>query len=256
MTDPDHENDPFIDDIFTMKPDGTGLVKLTDSVGYAGGAAAYSPDGHQIVFEADRGDYPAKAGIYIMNARDGSHMRRFTRLPEGVNWDGAPRFSPDGKKLVFTRFRDGYTKPNGQVVEPMSALFIVKPNGSGLHRITDWSSPGPGDADWSPDGKKLVFEQNGPVGDRGDAWVIGADGRGLRNLTAAAAVPHSLFEGFYDPVWSPDGKFILLGHERFSDDEVFTAGLATIHPDGTHLQYVNGEGNFEHQPDWGRLPRR
>ena len=58
-------------------------------------------------------------------------------------------------------------------------------------------------------------------------WVVGADGRGLRNLTKDAAVPHSLFEGFYDPVWSPDGRLILLGHERFSEDEVFTAGLAT-----------------------------
>jgi Tol biopolymer transport system component len=252
--DPDRDDDIEVGDIFSVRPDGSGLVKLTGSVGYAG-APAYSPDGRLIAFEADRGAYPAKAGIYVMNAKDGRHVRRITSLPAGVEWDGAPRFSPDGKRLVFTRYRLGFTRPNGEVVEPMSALHVVKLNGSSLRRITPWSNPGPGDADWSPDGTKLVFEQNGPIGNRGDAWVVGEDGRGLRNLTKDAAVPHSLFEGFLDPVWSPDGKLILLGHERFSEDEVFTAGLATIHPDGSHLHYVKGEGNFEHQPDWGRASR-
>ena len=39
-----------------------------------------------------------------MNSRDGSHVRRITSLPVGVDWDGAPRFSPDGRWLLFTRF--------------------------------------------------------------------------------------------------------------------------------------------------------
>src|SRR3954453_12000639 len=69
LADPDRANDPFINDIFTMKPDGADSRKLTDSVGYAGGAGAWSPDGKLIVFEADRGDYPAQAGIYVINAR-------------------------------------------------------------------------------------------------------------------------------------------------------------------------------------------
>ena len=185
VTDPDHDNDPFIDDIFTMKPDGTDVVKLTNSIGYAGGAAAYSPDGRLIVFEADRGDYPAKAGIYVMNAKDGSHVRRITSLPEHVNWDGAPRFSPDGKRLVFTRFRDGYTKPNGQVVEPGSAVFTVKLDGSDLNRLSPWELSA-GDADWSPDGSRLVFEAYPPEFPRGSAWVVGANGHGLKNLTPAA----------------------------------------------------------------------
>ena len=72
LSDPDHDNDPFVNDIFTIKPDGTGLRKLTDSVGYAGGAGAWSPDGQRIVFEADRGDYPSQAGIYVMNSKDGT----------------------------------------------------------------------------------------------------------------------------------------------------------------------------------------
>ncbi len=246
VTDPDPNADPFIDDIFTMKPDGSDLRKLTNSVGYAGGAAAYSPDGKLIVFEADRGDYPAKAGIYVMDARDGSHVRRITSLPAGINWDAAPRFSPDGRKLVFTRFRDGYTTPDGGVVGQTSALFVVRLDGTDLHRITPWDL-GAGDADWSPDGTRIVFE----LDSGGDAFIVGSDGNGLRNLTRRPAVP-GVFDGFSDPVFSPDGTLILLLHGLHYDDGTFTGGLATIHPDGTHLQYVADGLGMEHQPDWGR----
>ena len=191
-------------DIVTVKPDGSDPRTLTDSVGNSGDPA-YSPDGKLIAFDADRGDWPAKAGIYVMNAENGSHMRRITSLPAGIDWDSSPRFSPDGKKLVFTRFRAAFTKPDGTSVEPTSALFVVKLNGSGLHQITPWDLTA-GDADWSPDGKQIVFELDTVRDGRGDAYVVRSDGTGLKNLTKEAAVPDSLFEGFSDPVWSPDGR--------------------------------------------------
>lgn len=243
-TDADPSADPLINDIFTMKPNGTGLRKLTDSVG-ANGAPAYSPDGRLIAFESDRGDYPAGVGIYVMKATDGSGLRRITTLPAGGTWDGAPRFSPNGKKLVFTRFRSDWAE---------SAVHTVNLDGSGLRRLTPWDLTA-GDADWSPDGKQIVFELDTVRDGRGDAYIVRSDGTGLRNLTKGAAVPESLFEGFSDPVWSPDGSLILVGYGLYTKDEVFTYGFATIRPDSTDLHYVKGEGNFEHQPDWGRAPR-
>ena len=190
-----------------------------------------------------------------MNAENGSHMRRITSLPAGIDWDSSPRFSPDGKKLVFTRFRAAFTKPDGTNVEPTSALFVVKLNGSGLQQITPWDLTA-GDADWSPDGMQIVFELDTVRDGRGDAYVVRSDGTGLRNLTKDAAIPDSLFEGFSDPVWSPDGSLILLGYGLYTKDEVFTYGFATIRPDGTDLHYVKGQGNFEHQPDWARAKGR
>ena len=38
---------------------------------------------------------------------DGSHVRRITTVPAGFDWDGSPRFSPDGRRLVFTRMTRG-----------------------------------------------------------------------------------------------------------------------------------------------------
>jgi TolB protein len=242
-TDPDHDNDPFINDIFTIRPDGTGLRKLTDSVGYAGGSAAWSPDGRLIVFEADRGDYPAQAGIYVMNSRDGSNMRRVTSLAPGIDWDGSPKFSPDGKRILFTRY-----SAQG------AAVHTMRLDGSGLRRLTPWELNA-NDADWSPDGTRIVFEAYPDSFPRGSAWVVGANGRGLANLTPTPTM-EGILDGYSDPVYSPDGKQILLLHGLFYEDGSFTGGLATMRRDGSHLEYVSDGLGLEHQPDWGRLPRR
>lgn len=56
-------------DIYAMHPDGTGLVRLTDSPAYEDGPV-WSPDGSKIAF---RSDYK----IFVMNA-DGSDQTRLT----------------------------------------------------------------------------------------------------------------------------------------------------------------------------------
>ncbi len=242
VTDSDHDNDPFINDLFTINPDGTGLRKLTDSVGYAGGAGAWSPDGRLIVFEADRGDYPAQAGIYVMNSNDGGNVRRLTSLPAGVDWDGAPKFSPDGRRILFTRFT-----PDG------AAVHIMRLDGSGLRRVTPWELNA-NDADWSPDGAQIDLEAYPEAFPRGSAWIVGTNGRGLKNLTATPTTGGAV-DGYADPVFSPDGKKIMLTHGVFYADGRVTVGLATMRRDGSHLQYVGDGLGFEHQVDWGPAVR-
>ena len=104
--DPDPNDAVEIMDVFTMRPDGSDVRKLTDSVGYSG-SASWSPDGRWIVYSADRADYPSAQGIYIIPSDGSAPPRRITTLPAGSSWQELPRFSPDGSRLVFNEYRGG-----------------------------------------------------------------------------------------------------------------------------------------------------
>jgi Tol biopolymer transport system component len=234
--DPDPDDPNAINDVFTMNPNGSGIVKLTDSEDFSGDPG-WSPDGSKIAYASDRRNGAERAEIYVMGA-DGSNVRRVSTLPEKAEYDSAPRFSPDGTKLVFTRYR-GDPKP--------AALFTIRIDGSGLRRLTPWSN-GAGDADWSPGGKKLVFEAN-PNNCYGDVYTVDSDGQHLKNIT-----DNRCEGGIADPVWSPDGKKILFGQAReFSGG--FGFGLATMNPDGTDRHFIlpnptTNPDKDQHQPDW------
>ncbi|NIQ94359.1 MAG: hypothetical protein GWN87_09200, partial [Desulfuromonadales bacterium] len=71
-------------DIFTARPDGSDLRRLTSTPGYDA-EATVSPDGTKIVFTSVR---DADLDIYVMDA-DGSNVRRLT---DEVGYDGGPFF--------------------------------------------------------------------------------------------------------------------------------------------------------------------
>ena len=266
-SDPDLSDNTFINDVFSMRADGSDVRKLTDSVGFSGDAA-YAPNGRLIAFDANRGltsgdpGWPSASpdlSIYVMNAANGSGVRRVTTPPAGTS-DTEPRFSPDGSALVFSRFRGGNTlKYSPRVAGDTSALFIVNLDGTGLHRITGWGA-NVGQADWSPDGSRIVFENaccsRGPA----NVYTVSPAGGALTDLTHGHGITgngndtSTQDDGFYDPVWSPDGTKVLLGHEFLATDGSFQVGLAVIDADGTNLRWVATEVHDEHQPDWGTAP--
>jgi Tol biopolymer transport system component len=234
-TDPNPKDSKTINDIFTMSPDGSDVTKLTDSVG-SSGDAAWSPDGSLIAFDADRGDPEHAQGIYVMHA-DGTSLQRVTSRPPGYQGDVAPRFSPDGSRLVFTRYR-------GEGASEKAALFVVRLDGSGLRRLTTFAIHA-GDADWSPDWARIVFEAYPTPGSYGDVYVIRAAGGGPVDLTRNPVGQ----AGSADPVWSPDGRLILFLDNRRVNG-VGRTGLATMKPNGSGRRFVSGRNIEAHQPDW------
>ena len=88
---------PSDGDIYTVRPDGVGLQRLTHfPFNTEVQLGSYSPDGTQIVFATSAGatstqgsDWP---DVFVMHA-DGTHITRVTRTK---NWEGTPQWGPAG----------------------------------------------------------------------------------------------------------------------------------------------------------------
>ena len=186
-------------DIYTVKPDGTGLTRLTTSPDQDL-SPRWSADGRRIVFHRRINQINTSA-LHVMNA-DGSNERR---LLDTLYHDRDATWAPDGSRIAFSCDRFG---PGGSY-----DVCSVAPDGSNLRRIA-----AVGDAlftEWSPDGSRVAYRSLGGV----RIWVARVDAAPPVNLSPPVA---SI--GFD---WSPDGARLLLS---VSDG---TFGFATVNRDGT-----------------------
>lgn len=108
-----------------------------------------SPDGESIVYRRDAKDIMTdgtRSQLWIVNY-DGTNNRPLT---DGLKNDYHPRWSPDGKKLIYTSNRNG--KPQ---------LFLRWMD-SGIENQISHFTQTPSNVKWSPDGKHLAFTMSVP----------------------------------------------------------------------------------------------
>jgi uncharacterized repeat protein (TIGR01451 family) len=149
-------------DIWTINPDGTGAVNLTnDGTSPFDSEPAFSPDGSRIAFIRGLG---TTAEIWTMNS-DGTNE---TRLTNDSTQDSQPAFSPDGSKIAFTKLGELYVMNSDG-----SSPTLLSPQGDGIRD----HQPA-----FSPDGSKIAFRRDFTSGaDR--IATIRADGTGQADLT-------------------------------------------------------------------------
>src|SRR4030095_4080643 len=114
------------------------------------GAPVPSPDGKWVVFDCEDVDLAANTKIshlWIVPAT-GGESRRLNPTP---NHEERPRFSPDGKRLIWTSKATDPTQIWMCDFDPESGQVLGKP-----HQVTSIST-GADAAMWSPDGKNIVF---------------------------------------------------------------------------------------------------
>lgn len=197
-------------DIYTAKPDGSDLHRLTHSAGY-NAESTITRDGKKIVFTSTRnGDLD----IYTMDA-DGSHVRQLTHE---LGYDGGPFWSYDGKKIVYRAehpktpeeiadYKGLYSK--GLIRPGNLELWVMDADGSHKHQVTH-----NGAANFAPyflpDGKRIIFSSNvaDPKNGRDfDLYVINEDGTGQERITY-----YPDFDAF--PMFSSDGKKLVWASNR------------------------------------------
>lgn len=143
----------------------------------------WSPDGTRILFGVRGG------AVYSVDVRTGDRSL-FVQLP-GRNLDSidAIEWSPDGSRLVILH--------NGQ------DLFVLNPDGSGLRAFAEGALVF--GFDWSPDGSRIAWTED--HGGEFHVLVAPADG-------STGSLVASLPNAPSNPVWSPDGSQIALGHQN------------------------------------------
>jgi hypothetical protein len=92
-----HFVDPDSGDLVRALPQPDPSLEL-----FCGGS--WSPDGARISCEGFGVEDQSLNGVYTIRTSDGGGLRRITSNPEG--FDAPGDFSPDGERLVFTRFVD------------------------------------------------------------------------------------------------------------------------------------------------------
>jgi Tol biopolymer transport system component len=208
-----------------------------------------------------RQDGPLTGGIWVTTP-DGRGAFQVTRPPQG-SVDDNPDWSPDGKRIVFTR----------EPAEGAFAIWTISASGAGLRRISPPCPPG-GDipacaADdgwpvWSPDGKHLAFQRlsgalrpkgatmdNATAIYRDELVVTDADGKHARALVGLGpwrGDPQS-------PAWSPDGKQIVFIGKYMTSKTNGTGcecrSLWVVNVDGTHRHQILAPGlRPGGRPDW------
>ena len=254
-------------DIWTARPDGSDLRRLTDNHSYDAETTVCNRDG-SLIFTSDRdGDLD----LYRMDA-DGSHVRRLTSTP---GYDGGAYFSPDCKKIVWRASRpqgaelEDYRRllAQGLVRPGKLEIWVANADGSDARQLTylDAASFAPS---FFPSGDRVIFSSNygDPQGREFELWAVNLDGSGLERITWSPG-----FDGF--PMFSPDGTRLAFssnrGQSRPHETNVFvarwvdhpaSAAAAADGPDGVLAVPLPADaaiaGRFRDEVGWLADPAR
>jgi dipeptidyl aminopeptidase/acylaminoacyl peptidase len=130
-----------------LAADGKRPMKIEDLFAFKRvGDPQISPDGKQVVYvvgEVDFGANKIPASLWLAATDGKSEPKRLTNAPGKK--DGHPRWSPDGKHILFESNRSG----DGQ-------LWVIDLDGGEARQLTTISSEASTGL-WSPDGKTIAF---------------------------------------------------------------------------------------------------
>jgi serine/threonine protein kinase len=176
-------------DIYWQRVGGKNPTNLTKDSLENETTPAFSPDGNLIAFHSAR----EPSGLYIMEAT-GENPRRLSEVGHHPSW------SPDGKQIVVG---EEWVGVHSNKSTSPSALWIIEVATGAKRLLTEGDAAQPS---WSPGGGRIAY------------WYWSTDGRGdIATIPAAGGSPVRITSEDstdWNPVWSPDGKYIYFSSDR------------------------------------------
>jgi TolB protein len=202
-----------------------------------------SPDSSRIAFTSNNdGNHEIYEAHRIRGGRFGIRQLTFTtKLVQNVG----PKYSPDGKQILFASDRE--------TVDPLTQqdLWVMPASGGKTRRLTN-NLNNRESRGWSPDGRRIVTQT---VTDGvGQIVVMDADGRNQKVITKIPSTaplfsPGKIFpemRGAVTPAWSPDGRWI-----AFASNHEGNYDLYGVRPDGTDMHRILATPEQELSVAWG-----
>jgi dipeptidyl aminopeptidase/acylaminoacyl peptidase len=154
------------------------------------------------------------------------------KLIASSRFNGAPKYSPDGKRIVFMSDRTG-----------VDELWLADSEGQGVRQLTSFGRATLGSPRWSSDGRRIAFDST--ADGQPKIYWIASDGGAPRRVTSGDSSD-------VRPSWSSDGSWIYFGSNRSGAWEIWktTPGAEAVQvtagggreafedPDGSFLYYV------------------
>jgi Tol biopolymer transport system component len=233
------------DEIYLVRPDGTGAHSLTADVsGLDHTHPDWSPDGNRIVFAVKAID--GLQDLWVVGA-DGTDAEMILDCSGDCVWFDDPAWSPDGSSILFARM----ARLDGAGVGTLELLDVA----AGTTSVVATAAPtdffaGP---QWSPDGRSIVVEvvhragsgvYDEPTGD--SLSVVALD---QQPPTVSPITDSGLFAGEAD--WSPDGEWIV--YSGLAAPGELNKDVFLIRPDGSgvrRLTTLADAGSDAAQPDF------
>jgi dipeptidyl aminopeptidase/acylaminoacyl peptidase len=227
--------------LWLVHADGSGLHELAPGLPAVGKLSFdISPDGTRVAF----GTYDLPAQIWEVGIEDGDPqlLSKDCNGQPGECEDGAPAYSPDGRRIAFIRGTDqGYFVAirdlASDTVTMLEPTRSTSPDG--------WLA----EPSWSPDGEQIVYHEviydaaQDKVLDT-NIFIVNADGTGLHELALPDGMPWG------DADWSPDGSRIVFSSYPIREFNSENASVYTVRPDGTDVQQLTSTGIGNGAPTW------